>query len=743
MAEIIKEMDAGFFSTPEYQDLFLYRYETEDEGTTAGEGIFLDEIGYYRMFKVEYLQKEGFIPMAIKVDFNAGVYAYTVEGARTVYDLQDRIVSTIVAYGLGPSGSASYSLGQECIASLKEKGIRFYNNTKLPAYINQLGELHIYENSAVAIYTWLYEKFGTKTPVEFLYTAQQRVLPEGQSVIIDYDNSHILEVYAALSYQEELSYRDANLLYDSLTSLAETNTRLQNILAAPIIRLITLAPKYPSGIWISINGYQVTGPLSSVTEEGTNQHYAQAVTHCNGMELYFYPNEQPLVENQWEYDTSRYVTFYNYPVTGAINVDGITPGNYRNGTLYDSLGYTAISKPYEVIGIAPTGRGIAEDYPDWPNDGTGLPMGDDDPEDPFNQPYVWRGKYPPDINIPIPPVIGVPDDPIEDIPSESTVPSVEGIEGEFGFFNVFKISFPKLSELGQFLWQEDTITALLNTFKNDPMQAIISLHQLYIEPIALQEKPLRLGLVQVKNVDSTDMYLPYINDRYIHLDCGEKIIKPYFDDVRDYQTQLTVYLPFIGMRQLDIKEFLGRALHIDYYVDVYTGDCVATISSAQALKGRKVLYQFNGNCSSPLPLTAADKSRLYGAVAQIGTGLVSAAAGAFTHNPLKTVRGLGDAAQSAIGMATNHNITIEKSGNIGGNFGAMAYKKPYIILSRPQPYDAVKRDQINGLPANLTVTLSQVKGYVRVLDVHVDNIVGASDNEKRMIDSLLREGVII
>ena len=48
-----------------------------------------------------------------------------------------------------------------------------------------------------------------------------------------------------------------------------------------------------------------------------------------------------------------------------------------------------------------------------------------------------------------------------------------------------------------------------------------------------------------------------------------------------------------------------------------------------------------------------------------------------------------------------------------------------------------------GYPANSLVTLSSCYGHTRVKALHVENIPNATDNEKRMIESILKEGIVI
>ena len=62
---------------------------------------------------------------------------------------------------------------------------------------------------------------------------------------------------------------------------------------------------------------------------------------------------------------------------------------------------------------------------------------------------------------------------------------------------------------------------------------------------------------------------------------------------------------------------------------------------------------------------------------------------------------------------------------------------------RPQTAMANNYGHFTGQPANSTITIGNASGYIRCKEVHVEAINAATDEEKRMIDRCLREGVLI
>lgn len=699
------------------------------------DGVFFDEFGYYRFFEVEYLDTKGFLPMAINVDFDAQVYATTVKGARINVSLVKAVKLACKAFGM------DFNNTDDIIAIIRDTAsedvIEYVSGEVMPAYIDEEGRQVFYDRVMTHIYACLVDKYGTKTPVSCPYETEQRFYAEGQGTLIDWDNSKLSETMASLNWEGTISPLSGDNLFDFIEEIKDKDEHHRAIFQCPIVRFFYRTGYAPGVTQIYINGYTIeNNNIVTTTDSASAQHYGALITSIKGVYYFSENNQTPTEQDHWSIDNYNMSdTFYNSPQWGYYNRNGLKYGSIiGNGTVIDSLGYVGQIKPYEVIGTTPSSRPISENYPTYPKSGDDYPVGEEDPDEPTDQDYIWRGV--PEPNPPIPPVIGAPPQRRPDVDGDETLPDVSTIEGLYGLFTVYKPTTLDLKELGAFLWQDDTITALLNIFKNDPMQAIISLHQLYFDPSAPNSRSLKLGTVPVKRINHSDMVIPFINDRYQRLACGFVKINRYFNDIRDYQTKISIYLPFIGIRELDINEMLDATVFTDYYVDTYTGDCVATISiTRDNSTTKKVLAMYNGNCASPLPLTGADKSRLFANVASIGAGLVSTIA-----TKGATAGGL---INSVMNTATSHNITIEKSGSMGGNWGAMGYKKPYFIIERPQTYDAVQKEKIIGFGANLTTSLAQMRGFVRVSAVHVDNIPGATDIEKARIEQLLKEGIFL
>lgn len=306
-------------------------------------------------------------------------------------------------------------------------------------------------------------------------------------------------------------------------------------------------------------------------------------------------------------------------------------------------------------------------------------------------------------------------------------PVVPPIGGDSNaLFTVYNPTKSQLDGLGSVLWSTNIIEQIVKMFTNNPMDAIISLQKIYVTPATGSSKNIKLGYID------TGVSSAVVTDQYVSINCGSVTVAEYFGDYRDYasSTKVEVFLPFIGFRDLKTEDVVGGTVNITYKVDVYTGTVLCNIKiSKNGLS--PVLYSFEGNCATNLPLTGADHSRqLASAVSVIGGAMIGGVGGATLAGAHAVVSGGAQA-------------SIQRSGNFSGNAGSMGIKTPYILVTRNIPSDALTQPSLIGNPANKSVRLSSCRGFTRVKEVHVENIDNATSNEKTEIESLLKRGVII
>lgn len=322
-------------------------------------------------------------------------------------------------------------------------------------------------------------------------------------------------------------------------------------------------------------------------------------------------------------------------------------------------------------------------------------------------------------------------------PSETDTPTDTTGDGETpaivpptgsasALWKIYNPSQSQLDDFGAWLWSSDFVDQLLKVF-SDPMQAIIGLHKIFVTPPISGSGAIKVGYLV------SDASANYVSGQYVDVNCGSVKLDEYFNNVFDYEnTSVSIYLPFCGIHKLDTNDVMRGEISVIYHVDVLTGACLIDVKVIRDLAGG-VIYTFSGNCAVQYPVSS-------GSYVGIVTGLLGIAGGI-----AGTVASGGALAPMLMGAGASigHMHTdVSHSGNISSNAGAMGAKKPYLIIERPQTKTPPIAVNIEGLPQNEIVTLSELTGYVKVKSAIYDGL-SCTSNELDMIRDLLETGVYI
>lgn len=297
-------------------------------------------------------------------------------------------------------------------------------------------------------------------------------------------------------------------------------------------------------------------------------------------------------------------------------------------------------------------------------------------------------------------------------------------------FTVYNPSPSQLDQLGGFLWNLNILEDLKKIWQ-DPLDGVISLIQVFCTPLSGGSQHIILGCLD------SEVSSKVVNSQFVTIDCGSINLDELNQNATDYApyTSLHIFLPFIGITELDVNECMRGSISVKYKVDVYTGTCLAEVKITRNpdVPNGAILYTFNGNCSQQIPLTSANASGLLGAIINcVGMGLSVA-----TGGNLGVLAGA-----NMVGHTVNREmIHVSHSGNISANSGIMGQKKPYLIIGRARPYNANSYNTQYGYPVNKTVYLSNCTGFARVKSIKLKT--SATDVERQEILELLEEGVFM
>lgn len=293
-------------------------------------------------------------------------------------------------------------------------------------------------------------------------------------------------------------------------------------------------------------------------------------------------------------------------------------------------------------------------------------------------------------------------------------------------FAIYNPTEAQIRSFGAWLWSANFIDQLKKMF-NDPSEAIIGLHKVFVTPITGAEQNIKVGYLD------SGVASKIVTNQYVTIDCGTITLAEFFGNVFDYSpfTDISLYLPFIGIVKLNNADVLRSSINIIYHADVINGSVLAEVKVNRDGAGG-TLYQYTGNCAVEYPLSNGSYMGMITGALSLTLGVATTVA---TKGVAPALLGAG------AGLGRMHN-DVERSGGFAGNAGAMGIKKPYLIISRPQTELADKFTTFVGKPSNYTTTIGACKGFTKVDTVHIEN-VDATSSELDELNQILINGILV
>lgn len=314
-----------------------------------------------------------------------------------------------------------------------------------------------------------------------------------------------------------------------------------------------------------------------------------------------------------------------------------------------------------------------------------------------------------------------------------------------GFVYMLRMTVAQMNTFAADLISPSIWSAIKNFFAN-PMDFICGIMLVPFSPTSTRNVKPKFG----ENV-FTYAY-PQITQQYIKVDCGLLAVNKYFGSCFDNNpyTQLLIWLPYVGYRELDPDECVGKTLHVYYHCDAMTGDCVAFVETqAGSPPFSRVIAQFSGNCGVRVPFGANSYDAAVAASVQLLGGAVGAIGGGAMIGPAGIAAGEIGASQiansiagSTVASVTGAKTTSERSGVAGASAGYLSIQKPYLLRTVPQQSLPANYKELEGYPSNIAGPLTKFSGFVAVETINLNGIA-ASKEEINEIISLLRGGVYI
>lgn len=295
-----------------------------------------------------------------------------------------------------------------------------------------------------------------------------------------------------------------------------------------------------------------------------------------------------------------------------------------------------------------------------------------------------------------------------------------------GMITAYKVDGVDIAHLASELWSNSFIDSI-QKIMNDPFDALIGLTMFPVDVSAGGPGPIKIG-----NFTSETANAGKISAQFIAVSGGDFTLEQCWYNFLDFtQTNVSIFLPFVGIRQLQADDVMGNTIEVQYNLDVVTGAGAAFVKC-----GESVLYTFPCQVGYDIPLTGSNKAALY-------TGLMNVAMSAVTGAIIGNVPGamLG-AATGAVSTAASKQSDVERSGSMSGNGGVLGDFNCYLIIHRPVQSLPENFKQYKGYKSYITKQLAHCKGFTKVDSINLA-VAGATDAELTEIETLLKAGVLI
>lgn len=314
------------------------------------------------------------------------------------------------------------------------------------------------------------------------------------------------------------------------------------------------------------------------------------------------------------------------------------------------------------------------------------------------------------------------DDPVEE--ETLPLPAVVGL----GFATIYVPTQADLYNLAAYMWGGNLdLDNFLKLFAN-PMDSILGLSAV---PVVLSGtyEPIYLGGQQLQGVTMPR----YTGRTSVKVDMGTTTIKERWGAYLDYDpyTELAIYVPFIGIKNIKADDVMGKTIRLMYNIDILSGACVAYLRT----EGGSVLYEWSGQCAVQLPITGANWDNIFSTAVSTAATL----GGALFAPASAPV--LGGAVASAAVQAVAAKPRIERSGAMNGITGFLGQLRPYILRTTPEAYIPGDQNKFIGYPSYMSVNLGELTGYNEIASIHLENIPATGD-ELAELESILKGGVI-
>ena len=282
----------------------------------------------------------------------------------------------------------------------------------------------------------------------------------------------------------------------------------------------------------------------------------------------------------------------------------------------------------------------------------------------------------------------------------------------------YAMTIERLNQLGGFLWGANIFDEF-SLVNSNPIENIISCKNIPISLSGTDE------IIHLGNVD-TGTNGAKVASNFSTLNVGQIALPTKYKSFLDFApyTKITIYLPYIGFKEIDATIAIGKTLKVAYVADVITGGCIAQIF----INGVR-FYEFSGEMGVDIPITASNR-------AQVEASYISNAVGMGASLASGNITGAVDSVLASATAKYNYSSTDTPNANCV----ASVNRTCYVIIERPTYQELSQFNHTKGKMCNLSKTIGSLKGFT-ICDANIDlKGITATEQEKQEISSILSSG---
>lgn len=325
------------------------------------------------------------------------------------------------------------------------------------------------------------------------------------------------------------------------------------------------------------------------------------------------------------------------------------------------------------------------------------------------------------------------------LPDEVIEPTVPSVACWSGFFTCYKLTKGQLDDLANFCWSTD-LWDTMKKFYTSPSDAVLGLMFVPFAPATSGSKEVYFGNIP------TGVTGGVVGAQFQRKNMGSIFVKEATKSYLDFApySKYQIFLPFIGIRDLDADDIVGKNLGVIYCNDMLSGACVAHITVNGSIR-----YSFSGQCGIMVPVTSQNlgQSVMSAATAgaSLGIGVMTAGASVAAGSATGLAAGLSNASGSVGGLASivaASKPSFARGGAMGCGGGWLGPGKPFLISTYPNICTAHQQQELEGYPTFRGSTVGSFSGYAQFEAVKLKATKATQDEQEEII-KLLKGGVFI